>query len=60
MNVPSDNSDRSPLTRLGLSHPTVTDPVPRRETVLNAALSSGLCLDMMIEHMLDRADRGAT
>lgn len=27
---------------------------PRRETVLIAVLTSGMCLDMMIERMLDR------
>lgn len=33
-----------------------SDPsmAPQRTTVLNAALASGMCLDMMIERLLDR------
>lgn len=40
-----------------LHRPTPPGPVPvRRETLLKAALSSGLCGDRMIEQLIDQVE----
>lgn len=61
MTVPNDMLDG-----LGASHGNAASGAPhyrentspRRDTLLHAALSSGLCLDLMLERMLDRTDGG--
>ncbi len=51
MTVSTDVRNRTIPHPIPLQTPA---PGPRRETLLLAALSSGLCLDVMIERMLDR------
>ncbi|WP_317055641.1 hypothetical protein [Roseovarius rhodophyticola] len=51
MTVSTDFKDRIIPHPVPLHTPA---PGPRRVTLLHAALSSGLCLDVMIERMLDR------
>ncbi|MEL7257829.1 MAG: hypothetical protein AAFN80_08285 [Pseudomonadota bacterium] len=55
MTVSTDLRDR---TIQPLVPPHAPTPGPRRETLLHAAIASGLCLDVMIERMLDRNEGG--